>query len=166
MVSRFYALTAPDMIRPADTAVYAAGDLVANSTTAASVVPFIFGSGSNVPFMGGVLTKCRIFKSTTNSVQATFRLHIYAAAPDPQNGDNGAWLTSAVAWFTAFDVTINHTFSNGSAGVGTPMAEHGSDVPFRISGKFLYGLLEVRGNYNPGSAESFRVSLGLNQEAA
>src|ERR1051326_6997470 len=94
--------------RPNDTTAYAAGDLVANSTTAGAVVPLRVDLG-NLAAAGHAITgipRARLTKSGTSPANANFRIHLYEAAPLPQNGDNGAWSTDhAASWLGSIDVT-------------------------------------------------------------
>lgn len=142
--------------RPADTTAYASGDLVANSVTAGSVTPLTFDLG-NTAGGGGEVKRAKIRKSGTTVTNASFRLHLYSAAPVPTNGDNGAWLTDGVANYLGWiDVTVDKAFGDGAAGVGVPTV--GTGVVFGTVAT-LYGLLEARGAYTPASAETFGAEL-------
>ena len=147
--------------RPADTTAYASGDLVANSTTAGSVVPLSWtaariGAGS---FM---VRRARLKKSTTSVTNASFRLHLYAASPTCTNGDNGAWLTTESTYLGAIDITIDKAFSDAASGIGAPNT--GSEISVELSsGQTIYGLIEARGAYTPGNAEVFTGILELFQ---
>lgn len=145
--------------RPADTTAYASGDLVANSTTAGSVVPLTFNLGNTFPQNQFRLTRVRIYKTGTSAANASFRLHLYEASPTVTNGDNGAWLSNKFSgWLGNVDVTSMLAFSDGCAGTGSAVA--GSELLVRAttSGP-LYGLLEARAAYTPASAEAFTVVL-------
>jgi hypothetical protein len=76
--------------RPADTTAYAAGDLVANSTVAGSVVLDTVAVARNND-EAFTLLRCRLQKSGTTITNASFRVHVYSAAPTFTNGDNG-WM--------------------------------------------------------------------------
>lgn len=152
-------LTTPfaSFTRPADTTAYASGDLVANSTTAGSVVPMTFIiRPENRPAM---IRRVRIKKTGTSIANASFRLHLYGtSAITNTNGDNGAWLTNNTAnYYGSIDVTLDKAFSDGSQGVGSPSA--GSEMNYDIG--LCYGLLEARNAYTPASAEVFTVELEL-----
>src|SRR6476646_2848263 len=89
------------LTRPNDTTAYAAGDLVANATTAGAVVPLQIELGNIAAVGHGMtrITRARLTKSGTSPTNANFRIHLYEAAFVPQNGDNGAWLTDhAASW--------------------------------------------------------------------
>jgi len=105
--------------RPADTTAYASGDLVANSTTAGSVVAMTLTVGR---VAGGscMLRRCKLATSSTSTTSASFRLHLFRTAPATvTNGDNGAFSVSGVAdYIGAFDITVDRAFTDGAAGVG------------------------------------------------
>ena len=153
---------ASQFTRPADTTAYAAGDLVANSTTAGSVTPLSF-TVSRVAGGTGLIRRARLKKSGTSTTNAQFRLHLYASAPTIANGDNGAWSTSGAATYLgAMDVTVDKAFTDGAAGQGVPSM--GSEIVFDLSsGTTLRGLLEARAAYTPGNAETFDCSLEVLQ---
>jgi hypothetical protein len=142
-------------IRPADVTAYASGDLVANSTVAASVRPLSFPVGFKR--RGGMIRRVKIRKSGTGVTNAAFRVHIYCPMPlTLSNGDNGAWTTNqSAAYAGSFDVTVGTVFTDGAVGIGISLA--GSEVLFNED--MLYVLLEARGAYTPVSGETFSVDL-------
>jgi len=151
--------------RPADTTVYAAGDLVANNTTAGSVVPLSFTMQSNIVIGPFSLWRCRLRKSTTSVANASFRVHLYEASPVAANGDNGAYTTDKSANYLGF-INVDMTtapgakFNDGAVGIGAAAA--GSDFNVRLaSGTTVYALIEALAAYTPGSAESFALTLEL-----
>src|SRR6266436_572772 len=83
--------------RPANTTAYASGQLVANSTTAGSVVPMAL---SIAPTGGsGRITRVRLFFNSTTVTNASFRVHFYKFSPVVVNGDGGVWLTPHSGYF-------------------------------------------------------------------
>jgi hypothetical protein len=156
------ALVSATLTRPADTNVYASGDLVANSTTAGSVTPMQF-SVARVAGGSGMIRRVRLRKSGTSITNASFRLHLYSASPTVTNGDNGVWLSDqAATYLGGLDVTLDRAFSDGAAGNGLPIS--GSEINFDLAaGLVVYGLLEARGAYTPISAEVFIASLEVLQ---
>jgi hypothetical protein len=76
-VGGFTARPSATFTRPADTNVYASGDLVANSTTAGSVAPMAFTIGRDALGKGGMVRRVRLRKSGTSITNASFRLHLY-----------------------------------------------------------------------------------------
>lgn len=145
--------------RPADTTAYTANDLVANSTTAGSVVPMTFNipGGRNARIYRAYIK----FNSSTNT-NAKFNLHLYTATPTPTNGDNGVWLTTESGWVgsIAIDCTTA-AFSDNGKGNGAYVS-NSVFVPLYIQGTFnqqIYGLLQATAAYTPTSAEVFTVGL-------
>lgn len=152
----FGAVASASFSRPADTTAYASGDLVANSTTAGSVVPVSLLNA--VREEGGVsrIERVRLRKTGTSITNASFRVHLFSAAPTVTNGDNGAFLSILANYIGAFDVVIDRAFSDGAAGAGLPV--NGAAATFTIpSGTTLYALIEARGAYTPVSGETFTV---------
>jgi hypothetical protein len=150
--------------RPGNTAAYAAGSLMANSTTAGAVVPMQFSvSGNSLPGEFR-LTRIRLFKSGLSNANAQFRLHLYAAPPVPANGDGGAWSTNqAASYLGSIDVTSMKAFTDGCCDVGDDAAgaEHLVRLP---GGTAFYGLLEARAAYAPAANEAFTVTLEMVEE--
>jgi hypothetical protein len=150
----FGAVATSAFTRPADTTAYANGDLVANSTTAGSVVPLTFANA--VRDVAGVsrIERIRLRKSGTSITNASFRVHLFSASPTVTNGDNGAFLTPVSDYIGAFDVIMDRAFSNGAAGAGVPIS--GGAATFTIpAGTSLFALIEARAAYTPVSAEVF-----------
>lgn len=151
--------------RPSDTTAYAAGDLVANSTTSGSVVPLSF---ANVVRSAGDcvrIERVRIEKSGTSLTNASFRLHLFEASPTPTVGDNGVFNNAGVLATNnvlnhagTFPVTMSWSGSDGAMGIGVPTTGAGATVS-PTSGTTIYGLLEVTGAYTPSSGEVFYVVL-------
>lgn len=149
--------------RPADTNAYASGDLVANSTTAGSVAAMSLTVARNAA-SSFMLRRLKLRKSGTSTTNASFRVHLFRAAPATvTNGDNGAFSVSGVAdYLGAVDVTIDRAFTDGAAGFGVPVV--GSDLCVKLSsGSSVYALIEARAAYTPASAESFVAELDLLQ---
>lgn len=151
------------LTRPADTTAYALGDLVANSTTAGSVVPTSFAVARQNGGSGRV-NAIRLFTSSTVLTNAQFRIHFYSAAPTFTNGDNGVWLTTgyvagAPIYVGSADVVVNTAFSDGAVGQG--YATYGPYVPFiAASGsQTIYAVIEARAAYTPISAETFVIEI-------
>lgn len=151
--------------RPADTTAYAAGDLVANSTTAGSVVPLSWtlqSSNINAPF---TIKRARIVTSATAVTNLNLRLHLYGASPAVANGDNGAYSSTQAATYLGYlscdgTTTPGAKFSDGAVAIGAQTA--GAEINARFaSGKTIYGLLEAVAAYTPASGETFTVVLDL-----
>lgn len=146
--------------RPNDTTAYASGDLVANSTTAGSVVPMQIPLGQIVSVGHGLtrITRARLFKSGVSPTNANFRVHLYQASPTPANGDNGAWSTdNAANWLGNIDVTSMLAFTDGCMGTGSATA--GSEMFLRLASGSIFALLEAKAAYTPVANETFTLTL-------
>lgn len=149
--------------RPADTTAYASGDLVANSTTAGSVVPLKFGlnSGASFPYSNnGLIHRIKARKTSTTTTSASFRLHLFKSAPTVANGDNGAASFTGSANYLGYvdtDMSSASTvFTDGLASFAVP----DTDIGFNVSGP-LYGLVEARAAYTPASGETFTFTIDV-----
>jgi len=152
--------------RPADTAVYAAGDLVANSTTAGSVVPLSFATAALSSGGTFLVRKVRLSKTSVTTSGASFRLWLFTTTPTiATTGDNGVFATvvSGAAGFIG-TATVSAMSALADGAVGNAAADTGNDMMVDLSsGTTIYGLIEARGAYTPTSGEVFTVTLELAQ---
>jgi hypothetical protein len=151
--------------RPADTTAYAAGDLVANSTTAGSVVVPVLTSAVREEGSCIRIERVRLRKTSTSLTNASFRVYIFRAAPTPSVGDNGALNASGVmalddvanlvGWS---DITLDRSATAGAAGRGIPSAGSGMTAS-PTTGTSLYAVVEATAAYTPTSGETFTVTI-------
>lgn len=147
--------------RPADTTAYAIGDLVANSTTAGSVVPLALTTAARANPPGSfILRRLRLMKTTNTLTNASFRVYLFATSPTVAVGDNAAFNSSGVLstnnssnYLGSSDITIDTGFSDGAKGFSGITF---SDIQVKLaSGITFYALIEARAAYAPGTAEQF-----------
>lgn len=143
--------------RPADTTAYADGDLIANSTTAGSVVPLQFHPGPQ----GWRIVQARVSKTDeTDVANSSCTLHLFETSPTVVNGDNGA-LSTALSGFMGLIAfpTMIATFVTDE---GYSIVKHGDatllDGIYGATSTF-YGLLEADAAYTPASSEVYTVTL-------
>lgn len=164
-------ISAPDSFaRPEDTAQYAAGDLIANSVTAGSVVPMEFSCGC-VGRGRATVKRARLLKSGTTVTAASFILHLFggSSAPTVANGDNGAFTPVSCADYLGpvpIDMSSGAVVGSSDAvKFGAPSPEVNFDVAkAATANRKLYGLLAAAGTYTPESAETFEVVLEFSVE--
>lgn len=150
--------------RPADTTAYAVGDLVANSTTAASVVPIELDLGSYVNY-NAFIRAARLTNSSKSVTNASFRIHLFSTAPTvATSGDNGAafstvtpLVSNGANYLGAIDLTIDTNFTD--VGFGRNVPKEGSEISTFVTGDKLYALIEARAAYTPTSAEVFTLTI-------
>lgn len=144
--------------RPSDTTQYGAGDLVANSTTAGSVVPLSLVV-THAAGAGVKITGCRLLKSATSVTSASFRVHLYRDSPTPNNGDNVSWFTTVSGYLGFMDLTMNLSFTDDAIGFGAPAIRDAIRCMPATGSRTIYALLEARATYTPASAEVFTLYL-------
>jgi hypothetical protein len=144
--------------RPANTTAYAAGYLVANSTTAGSVVvpswaTLVRAAGDCVR-----IERIRMTASSGSITNGSFRVYIFNSMPTVTSGDGAAFDTSGVLNTNTvdnmagnFNVTFGYSGSDGAVGWGIP--SNGSGVTAcPTSGTAIYALVEATGAWTPPSA--------------
>lgn len=151
--------------RPADTTAYAVGDLVSNSTTAASCT-YIAIPAARVAAGSGLIRRVMIRSSSQTLTNASYRVHLYNAQPaSVAAGDNAAInLFDASKYLGSVDVTLTQAFASGttgSVGYGIPS----QDIAFKLaSGVNVYALLEARAARTPDVSEQFVIGLDVIQD--
>jgi hypothetical protein len=157
-------VTSQTITRPSDTTAYAAGDLIANSTTAGSVTPFRLyiprGLGKNLVIKAAGVTK----SDETDVANSAFRLWFFASSPTVANGDNGALSANLVAagYFgrAALSAMLAGT---DDAFDRTALADSAWLYHYLGAADSIYGLLEATAAYSPASAETFNVHAVIDQ---
>lgn len=149
--------------RPNDTAVYASGDLIANSTTAASVVPLSWVNPFAVAFDIDYI-KVRRAVASVSATNATFRLHLFSVIPTiATTGDNGVMasvVTDAAGWIGSFDNSFSAGFAGSSSCLMVP-SEGLVKTDLIAGGASIYGLFEARAAYTPTALEVWTVYLTM-----
>jgi hypothetical protein len=143
--------------RPADTTAYAAGDLIANNTTAGSVTPMSFDGatlGGNGVGGTGRITDLILIKSGTAAVRV--RAHFLKTSHAVTNGDNGALI------FTSLDpdnyigfMDVSFTGTDDGVGSGGNLVAKSYDPPLSYvlaSDDTIYVFLEALSAWTPTSS--------------
>jgi hypothetical protein len=143
--------------RPNDTTQYAAGDLVANDTTAGSVTALTWsipgGSKNIAKIVSVVMTK----SDGADVTSATFRVHFFNTSPlAPANGDNGAFSPAVAACQAHTDLRHSGTLTHQLG--GDSLAQAAPSIPLTgLTSDTVYGLIEATGTYTPAAQETFSV---------
>lgn len=157
---------ASSFTRPSDTTQYTADDLVANSTTAASVTPLSWTLPRTVKGLVNV-RRAFIRKTSTSVTDPGMRVHLFSASPTVSTtGDNGVFknvVTGLSYHLGSIYVPIKQALADGAVGWGVPLDYSETCVADMIvqpaSGRIIYGLLSSNSTYTPASAEVFTVEL-------
>ena len=154
-------LKARRMTRPNDTTAYASGDLVANSTTAGSVVPLVFGDGP------GIVRVRRFLMRTSNSTvtNKNYLLYLFASSPTVTNGDNGAFAVTDAnggsSIFAVFGSTAAMSYGGGSFQMFYPLDAAATAVngwADQLAPGTFYGLLKANAAYTPTALETYDLA--------
>jgi hypothetical protein len=155
------------LTRPADTTAYAAGDAMADSTSAPTVLTFANCARENGG--GGVIQSAVLIDSTGQATALDVDLVLYDTSITPTN-DNAAWAPSdsdanTSVGFIAFrgTSTSGGTSKSSNNNVIDPGALSKS-FKCASSSKNLYGQLVARNAYTPVSGEAFKVRLFIIQD--
>lgn len=149
---------------PNSTTTYTAGDLVANSATAASVVPLTFDLGSDEFLITGMRV---ISNRTTSTLLGQFTLLLYSAAPTvATTGDDGVYSSvvsiGSAKFLGALDFSFDVQHADGHTGTGIPPVR--PHIPVKLaSGTTIRGLVRARNAYARsqvgGNAETMEIIL-------
>lgn len=149
--------------RPANTTAYAAGRLVANSTTAGSVTPLSFASASRVAGDCFRIERVRLMTSSTSLTTASFIVHFFESSPTVSVGDGAAFdssgtlsTTGALVYAGNVPITLTTAGSDGAVGIGVPGVGNGITMAPQ-SGTTVYALIEANSAYTPTSGETITV---------
>lgn len=154
-----FTVRAATITRPADVTAYATGDLLANSTTAGSVTPFIFASGSPRNMLAS-----RFFMVSSNDTvtNKNYQLYLFGRSPTVSNGDNGAFAVTKANGMDSICAVFGSSaaVNSGGGSINTFLPIDGAGT-FLTSGSVVllpgtfYGLIKVNAAYTPTSAETF-----------
>jgi hypothetical protein len=151
--------------RPADTTTYASGDVVANSTSAATILTFANMSRANG--LGGIIQGATLIDSVSAALKPEFELYLFDTAPAMQN-DNAAWAPSDAE----LDKCLGYiAFASGGWRTGTSSGNGLIDIDALAksyqcapASTSLFGVLVARNAYVPASGEKFTVRLHVIQD--
>ena len=169
-----------NFVRPNDTAVYAAGDLMGRST---GVNNAIDGTGNIMPLFVArgintisANTRLRMSKSGTSLSNASFRVHLFDNVPVLTVGDNGVFNTSpggtggsfacnsAANYIGCYDIVMDRAFSDGAWGAAMPQIGSSMIVAPAAGSKAISAVIEARAAYQPVANEAFAFVLDNSQD--
>jgi hypothetical protein len=165
-----HTMTFADFTRPSDTNAYTAGDVVADSTSAATVLTFPrCAVGRN-----GTIRSALLIDGAAQATKLSADLFLFDTAPATYGNDNEAFVPTDAEMKTAIGVisldgtaAANIKVGDATAGAGGNCIVQlsGLDIPFQCvpGSSDLFGVLVARNAYTPVSAETFRIKLGIEQ---
>lgn len=148
--------------RPSDTNAYTAGDVVSNSTSAATILEFTAASFEGG---GGVIQAATLIDSVAAGTKPEFDLYLFDTTVVMEN-DNAAWDpsdTEVKTFIGKIDFLAADFETMGANGV---TQVRNINLPFKCvaNSTILYGILVARNAYTPTSAEQFTVRLHILQD--
>lgn len=146
--------------RPADTTQYAAGDVVAESTSAATILTFPV---ARTETGAGVIRAATFVDSSAEATKPDFDLYLFDTTVVMEQ-DNAAWAPSDTEMKTCLGV-ISFAGTNFKTGNGNGIIHvNGLHIPFVTQGGVnLYGIVVARNTYTPVSGEQFLFRLHVEQ---
>ena len=153
-------INATEITRPANTTAYTAGDGVGTGTSVVSTLSNAARQNSG----GGRILAVRLFKSGTTVTSATFTVLFFNTAPTDV-ADNAAFnLLYAESSRFVGSVALSTMTVQGSGGGFAFSAPNPSIWYTTASGsKALYAVIIATAGYTPASAETFTLSVTVEQ---
>lgn len=159
------------LTRPGDTATYAAGDVIANSTSAP--VPITFTGAARVANGSGVIVGVTLTDNFNQSTTLSAELWLFAGTAAPTIANDNAAFTPGTAdlanivGVVPFTTSYNGAGTAGSGASGNRVfVASNLNIPFEAGAGTadLWGVLVARNAYVPGSAEVFGPALRILQD--
>jgi hypothetical protein len=154
--------------RPADTAQYAPGDVIENSTSAPTVITFANCARLNAG--SGVIIGAQVTDGANQTIKATLELWLFDTTVTPDN-DNAVFTPTGAELLTLIGIIQFPAFFIGDATAGAggncvSPALLANPLTFKCAAAAaaLYGVLVVRNAYVPVASEAFSVRLRILQD--
>lgn len=152
--------------RPADTNVYAAGDVLADSTSAATILTFAGMARSNG--LGFLVDGVTVGYSGAPATKPDLELWLFDTTVTMQN-DNAVWNPTDANMQTSLGFI---SLPGANAVIASPLANNGNMVQHTPAGiksraaitTSIFGIVVVRNAYTPVSAETFTFRLHVIQD--
>jgi hypothetical protein len=150
--------------RPNDTAVYASGDVVSDSTSAPT--NFTFANAARAVGGGGVIIGASMSGSANQTIPGVFELWLWAVAPAATN-DNAAMALSDtesnnVVAILEFDmIRVGNAAAAASGNVRYSVTNPVREFVCDAASTSLIGQLRVNNAYTPVAQEVFSITLQI-----
>jgi hypothetical protein len=148
------------LTRPANTTPYAANQLIASSTTAASIVVPFFSIATAAG--GAINTRLRLrTNATIGWGGVNISVNLWSAAPTYMNGDGAAYApaTGSAAWLANFLIPLQQ-FGDGAIGSGGLTSANEMAIKL-ASGTAIYWDLRILSAATPVSGQTFTLTAEL-----
>lgn len=152
-------------VRPANTTTYAAGQIVAESTSAATV--WVFTGVARTNGLGLILQSLTLVDSVAQSLKPDLELWLFDTAPSTTSqNDAQAWAPTDAEMKLCLGYVTLATGAFKVAGSNGVIAAEGIAKPLQCAtgSTTLYGVLVVRNAYIPASAEELTLRMIVVQD--
>lgn len=155
-----FAVVGVEVTRPADTTAYAAGDAVADSTSAPTALAFLAAARESGG--GGYVTRARIVTDQKTNV-AAYRLWLFSASPTVVN-DNAVFpllyteKATRLGYIDIGPLATEDTTSTCAQAINADIR-----LAYTCAATTLFGLLETKTAFTPASGQKVYVELLLDQ---
>lgn len=162
-VGGYSKIVTASLTRPNDTNAYTAGDQVADSTSAPTILTF--ANVGRTSGGSGVIVGATLIDHSNQATSPDLELWILNTTATPNN-DNAAFAPSDGVVDTCIGVIHFTTgYAGDSATSGNKFYDAGPlSVPYVCTTTSLFGLLVVRNAYTPTALEGFNVALRVLQD--
>jgi hypothetical protein len=166
-VTGFTAIVGASFARPADTNVYAIGDIIGDSTVAATMNANVTAATAGIMRVHvaraadktGMVRRLRLKTNDAAFLNMSVRVHLFKDRPTLLVGDNGVFAANATEsnYLGYADITLGMSFSDYVKGISGPA--DGSEWNFDPSSgtDYIHALLECRSVVTPGSAKTWSL---------
>jgi hypothetical protein len=149
------------LTRSANVTAYATGQLVANNTTAGSVVvpSFVIATSAG----GAIIPRLRLLtNASTGWNGVNFSINLWRAAPTYTNGDGGAYspATGSAGWLANFLISGMTQFGDGAVGSGSIATANEMTIKLP-SGTAIFWDLQILSTATPISGQTFTLTAEL-----
>lgn len=159
---------AASKVRPADTNVYAAGDVINESASAGTVITFT--NAGRTKGNSGIINSAQIIDSANQVLPPTLILWLFAAEPTTVN-DNEAFAPtdaeledSLIGIITFNELLVGNPAAAAAGNYMLQAKNQNLEFVCGLTSRTLYGVLQVVNAYTPISAEKFTIKLGIFQD--
>lgn len=146
---------------PSTTTAYTAGQLIATSATAGSVVNPSFAIANSAG--GALITRLRLSTNDTTSTAwgaQTIRVDLWTTTPTWTNGDRGTWspATQTGAHLGAYTCTMSAEYGDGAFAECAPVVGNFSGVKLASGTSVFWSLDAISGSGVTGASKVFTLT--------
>lgn len=163
-------IVSQSVTRPADTNVYASGDVIATATSGGDstlVFSDVVRDYNTSGQQGAIITDVSIIDSANQTTKLTPELWLFSSSPGDDN-DNAVFtptdaeLDNLIA-IIPFSNTYVGDATSGAGGNSVYTSDTVNKIVYLTSSNSLYGVIVARNAYTPVSGEQFTVKLRVIQ---